>query len=245
MLRRYKLFATMAGLALMAALGFASLSNTAAITTSSLQPISLPSRDELISTIFDPTPLFTASGEQIIFDADKMVFLSVGSGTFAFIPLHAAYQPRLVELYKAWQEFENVRVPLGGLYIVEPIKVKGVYNEGPEFSLPKGAYVLKLEPVNPKGDILRIAIVNEEGQVVGHVTGDIQLVAQPQFLKSRPFIRTKQVSDSMTLAEFEIPWLTPSTVNTIDLDNIALGPITDFLTGLGAGIAVAMVILLL
>lgn len=87
--------------------------------------------------------------------------------------------------------------------------------------------------------------MDEEGQVVGYVTCDIQLVAQPQFLKSRPFIRTKQVSDSMTLAEFEIPWLTPSTVNTIDLDNIALGPITDFLTGLGAGIAVAMVILLL
>ncbi len=244
MLKQYRLFTTMAGLALMAVLGFASLSNTAAITSTSLQ-IPIPSRDELISTIFDPTPLFTASGEQIIFDADKLIFLSTSGGTFAFLPLHPAYQPRLIELYKSWQEFENVAVPLGGLYVVEPIKVvKGMHNEGPEFSLPKGAYLLKLAPVDPKGDVLRVAIVNGEGQVVGHVTGDIQLVAQPQLLKSRPFIRTKQVGDFM-LAEIEIPWMMPSTINTMSLDSIALGPIADFLSGLAAGVTVAMAILML
>ncbi|MDW8031848.1 MAG: hypothetical protein RMJ29_08585 [Candidatus Bipolaricaulota bacterium] len=238
MLRRYRLFATTVGLALIATLGFASLSNTAAITAS-LQP-TLPSRDELISTIFDPTPqFFTASGEQIIFDPDKLIFLSKRGGTFAFVPLHAAYQPRLRELYKAWQEFENVAVPLGGLYIVEPIKIKGMYNEGPEFSLPKGAYLIRVEPVNPKGDILRVAIVNEEGEVMGYIDGDIHLVTQPQPLKSRPFIRTKQVSASMMLVEIEIPWLMPSTDNAMSLDSFGLGPIRDFLEGVGWALVIA------
>lgn len=242
MLRRYRLFATTVGLALIAALGFASLSNKAAITAS-LQP-TFPSRDELIRTIFDPTPqFFTASGEQIIFDADKLIFLSTRGGTLAFIPLHAAYQPRLRELYKAWQEFENVAVPLGGLYVVEPIKVKGVYNEGPEFSLPKGVYLIRVEPVDPKGDILRVAIVNEEGQVMGHITGDIHLITQPQPLKSRPFIRTKQVSASMMLVEIEIPWLMPSTANAMSIDSIALGPVRDFIEGFGWGILIILTVL--
>ncbi len=173
-----------------------------------------------------------------------MVFLSASSGTFAFLPLHTAYQPRLIELYKAWQEFENVAVPLGGLYIVEPIVVKGVHNEGPEFPLPKGAYVLKLAPVDPKGDVLKVAIVNEEGQVVGYVTGDMVMVAQPQLLKSRPFIRTEQVGELMVV-EIEIPWLMPSTINTMSLDSIALGPIADFLSGLAAGMTVVAVIIAL
>jgi len=236
--KNLKLIATALSLALITSIA-SSLTN-AINTTSMATQIPLPSRDELIRTIFDPTPLLTASGENIIFDPDKMIFLSTLGGTFAFVPLHPAYQQRLIELYKAWQEFGDIAVPIGGLYVIEPMRVvKGLYNESPEFSLPKGAYVLEFAPVDPKVGSIKIAIVDKDGQTVGYVSGEIRLMPQYQPLNDRPFIQVKQVGD-LKLAEIEIPWLLPSTINNLqsmNLDSVASGPITDFLTGFGAGLA--------
>lgn len=167
--------------------------------------------------------VLTASGENILLDSERAVFLSEFRETLAFVPLHDTYRPRARELMEARVKLgEDVLVPIGGLYIEESTRVKGFS----EFLLPPGAYILMW------ANNRKVAVIDQDGDTVGYISGEIQLPITKD-KPTRPLILNSSQNEDFLQLSIYVPWLTTTSLQNQSesvLDTTA-GPIADFVTG--------------
>ncbi|MEM2607593.1 MAG: hypothetical protein QXK30_02760 [Candidatus Bathyarchaeia archaeon] len=141
----------------------------------------------------------TASGETILLDEDKALFLSELKGSLVFVPLHPSYWPRVEEFLKAMDEGQEVTAPVGGLYVIEPVTVRDY--QGFNFTLARGPYLLRWAKD-------KVLIVDQEGNVRGAVPYELKF---PNRLRE-PVVNVDQAGES-TVFRVDAPWIwsTPAT----------------------------------
>lgn len=177
--------------------------------------------------------VLTASGEAILLDEEKALFLSEFKGSLIFVPLHPSYWPRVEELIKAMDEGQEVTAPVGGLYVIEPVTVKD--HQGSHFRLDRGPYLLRWA-------IDKVLIVDQEGKVQGAIPYELRF---PNRL-SDPVVNVDQVGES-TVFRVDVPWIWPTSttdggnafVHTRMLDD------RHFVAGFAVGVIVGLLIVLL
>ncbi len=177
--------------------------------------------------------VLTASGEIILLDEEKALFLSELKGSLVFVPLHPSYWPRVEEFLKAMDEGQEITAPVGGLYVIEPVTVRDY--QGSNFTLARGPYLLRWAKD-------KVLIVDQEGNICGAVPYELRF---PNRLRE-PVVNVDQVGES-TVFRVDVPWIwsTSATdggntfVHTSMLDDI------HFLAGFAVGVALAVILVLI
>lgn len=168
-------------------------------------PPGLPSRNQITNSLSQAYgTVLTASGEEILLDIDKAVFLSEFKETIAFVPLHEAYWPRVQTLFAGMLEGQINFIPIGGLVIVEPIQtIRGP--DGPGFALKEGTYILWWAR-SENG----LVVTDEEGNQLGVIKGGVTIkFPHPSIGKlSRPLVRGSTEGE-FTVVEIETNWMWP------------------------------------
>jgi len=199
------------------------------------QPENL-SRSRIVSSLRAAfSTILTASGENILLDEEKALFLSKFEGSLAFVPLHPTYWLKAQELFEAMAQGQEVTVPVGGLYVVEPIKVESYENF--EFGLDQGPYLLRWAKD-------KVLVIDQEGNVLGAIKAELKF---PNRQLSDPIVKTEQVGRA-TLIRIDTPWIGPiletDSGNGYIHTNTLLGD-RAAIAGFAAGIVVGLLIVLL
>lgn len=194
-------------------------------------PPALPSRVQIVNSLSQAMgAVLTATGDEILLDMDKAVFLSEFKETVAFVPLHEAYWPRVQALFDAMLERQIDSIPVGGLAVVEPIKtIKGP--DGPGFALREGTYMLWWS--RSENDLV---VTDKEGNKLGAIKGGVTIkFGAPSVSKlSRPWVRMSTKGEFLVV-EIETNWMWPvankSVSGLVHLENdrhFALGALVAF-----------------
>lgn len=169
-------------------------------------PTGLPSRNQIVSSLNQAYgTALTASGEEILLDTDKAVFLSEFKETIAFVPLHEAYWPRVQTLFAGMLEGQINFIPIGGLVVVEPIQtIRGPDSSG--FALKEGTYILWWAR-SENG----LVVTDEEGNQLGVIKGGVTIkFPNPSIGKlSRPFVQASTEGE-FTVFKIETNWMWPA-----------------------------------
>lgn len=177
--------------------------------------------------------VLTASGETILLDEERALLLSEFGGSLAFAPLHPSYWPRVEELFKAMAEGQEVTIPAGGLYVIEPITIKG--QEGFNFSLDRGPYLLRWAKD-------KVLIVDQEGNVRGAAPCELRF---PNRL-SNPIVNIDQAGES-TVFRIKAPWIwstLPTDSGNTFMHNMLLGEI-HAVAGFAVGVVLVIILVLI
>ncbi len=177
--------------------------------------------------------VLTASGETILLDEERALFLSEFRGSLAFVPLHPNYGPQVEELFKTMAEGQEVTIPVGGLYVIEPVTIKDP--QGSNFSLDKGAYLLRWAKD-------KVLIVDQEGNAWGAVPCELKF---PNRI-SNPVVNIDQAGES-TVFRIEAPWIWSTSVT--DGGNAfvhaSMSDDRHFVAGFAIGVVIAVILVLL
>lgn len=177
--------------------------------------------------------VLTASGETILLDEEKALFLSEFKGSLVFVPLHHSYWPRVEELIKAMDEGQEVAIPAGGLYVIEPVTIKD--QQGSNLSLDRGPYLLRWA-------LDKVLIVDQEGNVRGAITCKLRF---PNRL-NHPIVNTDQVGE-YTVFRIDIPWIWSTSATDGGNAFVQTSMLDDrhYLAGFAAGVALVVILVLI
>lgn len=148
-------------------------------------PSVLPNRSQVQQGVSQAFSSLVAA-TPLLFNTDDTVFTSTPATTMAFVPLHRVEIARLKDKIISTLLGENESVPVGGLIITDPVKIKG--KDGNVFNLAPGAYILK---VTVQDKVAQLSILNQEGVLMGSIS-DMRWIIEPSPFDPTPTIEFSQ-----------------------------------------------------